>query len=415
MTRQAIRKRWRQASAWVLRVWTSGLWLGLIAQGASFGASMMPVVFGGASALVGVIMVTAPASLLLPVYTLSAASRIPAARGKVEARWQLRLSLGALAVCAVGLASVSLVVLGAERWLQSLWPLGALLSLSMGLYSVAYGLSVRTGLYRSMMKLRFVYGTTVFVGSLFVCLFVLTGPMLLVASSMAFLTASVSVFVERPWIVDDEMTAAVEADFSKPTFRGLMALSLSQAAGNLFAQAGALGVHLLGTAAPMWSVVVRTVSGLQTIGDQLVAPRIDMVTARAVRGPNGGIDKSRSGTSAVKVTILWTLISAAGVAAALLWTNYIARDGEVFYSVSFFILIIGYSITGAGLSPVARILVIQGRVRDRAAWDGFRMLMAALLLLRADSQVFMIGLGLGGIVSFVWYLLLLRKGVRHQR
>jgi hypothetical protein len=256
------------------------------------------------------------------------------------------------------------------------------------------------------MVLRLTYGISVFSLTLAICVFARTGTLILAANSVAYLIAcGIGSALIRSG--GGHPVPSTESDPQAMSLGKLLMLSASQAAGNLFTQAGALGLGLLGAAAPLWSVTVRATSGMQTIGDQLVAPKIDIEQSLSVGSEPGSRRRLMANRLGVRAALAWSVISAVGISIAVAWTLHVGGDGEL--SIGLICLVVGYSITSSGLTPVQRVLPIRGEVRARAAWDLFRLAAALVALASGRRDVFIAVLCAAGVISYVWHLLLISR------
>lgn len=390
---------------------------GLVAQLSTGLASFLPVLFGASDALVDIIQVTAPVALLVPIVSLAASSRIPASIGRREAVASVFVSAAFLTfVCVLALA-VDLALFAHRFGGKFLFLSGVALLFGQGLYGIVQGVLTRVNRYGDLMRFRLAYGVTALFVTFLMCLFSARGSVFVLANALAFTAASGfgafrvrDLWSRRGW--RDLRVVGGGAGLVRVSVgclrRGLV-LGASYSAGGVYAQASSVLVSLFGAGASAWSVAVRISSGMQTIGEQIVGPKLDMmVIASRSDVPRGCRGQGVRGTlnSYARWSLLWAAVAAIAIALGVAWV-WLLSPSTIVLGRGLVFAMVGYLCTTVGISPVMRVLGIAGLVRERVSWDTFRFALGVSILffVRGDSVVWV--LGVSGIVLLAWHTKLL--------
>lgn len=387
---------------------------GLLAQALSLASTFLPVFFQRSDALVVLVTSTAIATIVTPVMSLAAQVRIPSARTALSALMQTRASFATSAVFGV-LVLVSAWAIGDGMGVtQSGYTAAviAALCVSQSIFTIGYSILVRDGTYRNMMLARLAYAGTTFALTFWIVLEDGDGLALCIAAAGGYATGFLVAQLLRrrlPRPVKRQVPLRFFLHHLWRAFSGSLALTLSMTIGALAGQIGALVTPLLGSIAGAWALLIRVMSGFQTLGVVVIGSSIDARIASAAR--------SRDDTALARAIRVANLVGAAVGTVGVL-VSFVAVVGAedailrdpMFLSLVF--ALIGFVGSSIVLAPIGRILGLVGRPVLRLAWDSLRCAALAPALLIAEPASIMTVLALGGLVSLISYYVLLRRATR---
>lgn len=391
-----------------LRSAASGAW-GLLAQALSLTATFLPVAFQRSDALVVLVTFAAIATVVTPVMSLAAQVRIPA----IVSAFNLRVQVIATTIaCLIGGVAVFALVFFLESSWGAFGGLGPLvlasLCVSQAFFTLVYALLVRRGVYRDMMLGRLAYAAATLLFTAGVIATSGDGLYLCVAAAGGYIVgAFVSILMlrrtrsARPRRVGPRRMAMLAIRSARRS----SALTVSLTIGAFAGQVGALVTPTLGDLSAAWALMMRVMSGFQTLGVVIIGSSVDARISAAARAKDAQAVRSSSRAAVligVGIGLLGAVVSVA-LAVILGATSRADSDFLVF-------LFAGLGFVGASiaLAPIGRILGLVGRPAMRLLWDSLRclMMMPALLL---PTRGALAVLTVAGLLSFASYLALLKR------
>lgn len=365
-------------------------WLGLLGQGLSFLAMLMPIAFAEFQQLSTLLVASAGAQVLSYTFTLGFPSVFPRIREAHRMRSAILASGGcASAVCLLLLAAGAGLALAGR-------PGPAAISLAWGgmtacqaLYLMTAGAAVRYGNYPVIATGRLVYGAAMAAGTLIACLWSPTRFGLVLAASLAYVVAATFVcFANRV-----DLAATLTQRERDTTGSGVRAYlrdtreaSVSAAFTGLASQLNLLIIPGIGVYHDAWTGLMRLAGGVTTVSMQLIAPALDIQVSQGVRdhrprdvlrGVKGQL-YAGLGLGVLTIVVALPLLSVVGALDAL--------HGQQVVTVS----VAGtlYVVAMISVSAMFNTLLLLGEDRSRLLWAvGKSALLAAVIVGGGDYRL----------------------------
>jgi hypothetical protein len=379
---------------------------GFAAQGLTLAAAIFPIFIGRDDVLVYLLTVTAPVTIIVHAVVLGAQTRLPMAE-ETQCLTRLSSSLSGilLASACLSMAFVYFFLSSNDLRFQRV-VLGIFLLLPcQALYSLLLALATAELAYSKLMYARLFYGVFTFVGTFIAGLLGAPPLTFLAMAALGYLCGAIPIVWRRlSWTAIRKISTPV---FSFCGFgteisaaRYVIAASLVSGLGS---QIGALVIPLVPShEIGAWAAVVRIMSGLQTVGGQILGPKLDIGFVAGTRHPSSGLIKRIWHRGLIVGTCLGAVcVVSTGVAVA--WIDWSS------FGISLAVAIVGYSATSVFLAPIDRSLTLLGGQRERLVWDVVRAVAGMAIVVWAPSNLVLIILGAVGAGSLLSYLFLLGR------
>lgn len=391
-----------------LRANLGGSLPGFAAQGMTLGAALFPIVIGRDDVLVYMLTVTAPVTIVVHAVILGAQTRLPMAELFLR-RSRLASSLSGILLASAAVSVVFLCVAISSTDVGVIKVvLGFFLLLPcQALYLLLLAFATAELEYSKLMWARLVYGAFSFLGTIIMGLVEAPPLAFLAVAALGYVLGVVPVTWKRVSATSLREIAVLSFGFhgfvnELIAARYVIAASLVSGLGS---QIGALATplvpsHLLGS----WAAAVRVASGLQTVGGQILGPKLDIGIIAGIRNPGSGlIQRTWARGLGIGASLGVLCVLACGVAVAWLERSFV--DSWMALAVA----VIGYSATSVFLAPIDRALTLLGGQRERLLWDLARAATGIAVVLFVPASLLLLGLAGLGCGSLVTYLMLLRR------
>jgi hypothetical protein len=257
----------------------------ILGQGLSFAAMLLPPLMGRVDAMPELVFASSAAAVIYQAMGFAFQELFPVSRNAREASICIIASYWVPALMMGVMAAVSLAFPAVYPRFSRNAGYVALMLLSTAIYNLALAHAVRSANLRALNGMRLLYGTLTFALTGAFCYFRKSDDAAVLATASALLLASAA-----GWAYWRDLFPMLRAAWSGITVSDVLSynrLNLTAALGNLVAslafQAGGLALPRLGRVAGDWAVIARVSAGFGTVGQQIIAPPLEMRFAQAMR------------------------------------------------------------------------------------------------------------------------------------
>ncbi|GAA4378991.1 hypothetical protein [Agromyces bauzanensis] len=382
---------------------------GIVAQGLTFGSTLLPIVWGLNDALIFLVFVSGVVTIAASVTTLAISIRLPPMVEDRDARSLVLASLGLISVSTVvGVATAGVLALAGNRQLAAMFLAAAVLLLGQASFMVSLAIRTRALDYGGIQRRRLAYGVLVFILTLLACLARFDGLGFVLLAAVAYLGA-IACTTRRNRSRSDGGPISL-GDLVRQA-RASIPLVLSGLLGTSAGQIGSLALPLLGQYQAAWAAVVRIAGGFQTVGAQIVGPKVDIDFARRLQSGSAA-----SLTSALRRGVwLSSVIGGLSVlfsVVAVVWIDPEILDKSPAEVGWMLMAVVGFAGFFAGTSVIGRLLGMFGSAMPRLFWDASRLVGAFAALSLLHGIPLLAGIGFLGVLSTALYVALLQLVVR---
>jgi hypothetical protein len=398
-----------------LRTHGKSIGSGIIGQGLSFAAMVLPILFGRIDEVAFLVTVGAVAGVASYTFTWSYASVYPGIVEERQAAVATVTSAGLLV-----LASALMLILGViptVLWqgLQRNMVWAAALTLPLGLNLMITGLFIRNRDYPAIARLRLVSGGTNFPFILVACLLDTHYlPLLVIPTALSsMLTAAWGLYRNRSELrIQIGYTTRLVHVWQH--LRSNLSAAMAALLGGAAFQLVGVATPLMGTAANGWAVAVRLAGGFGTVSQQVLAPMFETDFAHALR--RAELTKAAAyQRRAYFLGLVYSAVCAFGVCVIVVLVNAdkaVADIDRIVLLVS--IAIFSFSILSTSLLP--RNLVIAGGQRRFFQWAAIKLVFGLTLLATLRGLPLLVGLTtLEMLFQFAYYAVAARHLVQLSR
>lgn len=367
---------------------------GIIGQGFSFLAMLLPIIFGKLDQLSFLVVTSSVAGIASYTCTWSYASIFPGIKDEHECAVSTKTSfLLMFLVCGVMLV-ISLDFFPLDKYLKNIawWSSG--LTLVIGSNMIVTAIFVRNRDFDSISHMRLISGILNFALVLVACLstfhFI---PLLVAATIVAFgLTALWGGIKGHPQAIQRGICARVAFREMVAYLRRNSDAALAALLGGGAFQIVGLSTPLLGPLANAWAIAIRLGGGFSTVTQQVVAPLIEVDYAHFIR-TGAEAEAAKLQKKAYMLGCLYATFCAVIVAIAII----LSRAGDAVPQLSTSLLVVGagvftFSIISTSLIP--RNLVIAGGQRLFLTWAAVKVVVGIILLLSTSGLSLLVGLAI---------------------
>lgn len=390
--------------------------VGLLAQGMTIVAGVLPAFFGLDNVLVFILIVNATSTIVAGVSTLAITYRLPTAHVAEPKSQSLILSaLLCTAVLCLGTLGVGVVLyLTLAHHTGSIVAGVAILLAAQAAYMIGQAVLVAADLYPEFMTMRFTYAVILLVGNTLLCLLAGGEFSFVIGIALAYGLAAAMSLV-RPKVRRQAFSRIpYGVSVIRDDIRGGRALIVGQFFNGLSMQSGALASGTLGAFAPAWALATRVTNGFQTIAGQIVTPAIDTTVARGIRTRSRSVVRSGTRNGLVLGSALGLGCLAASTA-MLFITDILPDSASADGLWTFFAATAVYNCLNIAIIPIDRILPFLGRTRFRMVWDIFRAatIVPAIFFLNGETMLVVLTIVSG--IAFVVYVRATAQTVRRYQ
>lgn len=376
----------------------------LVGQLLAMVAVILPLAIGNPVAVVVLVQYSAVAGILNHPCSLAICARAPVMRDQAEATAALAYGTATL----LGFTSIIGLISGVAGY-----PAGvatAVMTACMGLYNIAFATSTRQGNLSALGAQRLVYG-------------ILAVPLAVVGSlasrehEFALLWSGAASYAGATiWVAVGMIKLRSRVDWSAlriPFLSQFLRESLAPASAYLFngisTQAPLLGISGLGSLATPWATASRTAGGWLSVSAQAVVPYYDNLFAMASRNSKSTLNHvfKRSLRSAGAVGGLGVLSSLGLVAILHQWPS---SPTEALLLILASLLYWGTSIVSV---VTLKYMAFLGHHRAFVVWEFSRFAAVMVCFALWTGQARLMALSSVFALSYVAYLTLARRAVRH--
>lgn len=383
---------------------------GLVAQGFTLLASLLPVMFGRVDTLVTIVTLSAVSAILLAGASLAANQLIPV---EVDTRATLeRIGASTYWVLAAGVV-IALAASGIAQLTTGDWVNGAslgLLTASNAAFIVVLAVLVWRKDFRGVMTTRLVYGVGAATLTLMACVADAPAAAYLCALALAYVFAVAAVVRRhlRLWSAGLSAIRLARPDRRIEIVTRSTALVGALTTSAAASQAGALATPLLGPLSGAWAIVVRIMGGFQTLGAQIIGVSIDIRLASAVRSR----DRQRTGRIVWTSSLLALCTGLTGGVIAVLCAGLLVDVPPP--SILFDVGAACFAAGQIALSPIGRSLGFIGPHWVRLIWEIVRLAATVAALICFKDLSLILALAALSVLSFASYWALTAMFVRRM-
>ena len=396
---------------WIRRLRSSGGLTALVAQGTAFLAMLVPIVAGRFDEVSALVFSSALCTVLLGASSGAVQSIYPRVATDQEAEDTLAGAVLSLLLASVLLGGALAI---AATFQTSSWMFVVLTTaqfVGQAAYIVAMAVLVRRGDFAVLARARTLYSFVLLASTLIAVWVADFRESLIAVSALAFLAGACAAAPARSAIAST-LRALPNVTFG--ALRSYWSRSWPAAMADLWdglsSQVGGLLVPFLGAMSGAWAVGTRVAGGFSTIGFQLLAPAFEMPTAQLLR--SGDVVAARRViVRAVLAGATLALIAGAtglGVMAFAVAEAGLGGDEVAMLIVGY----LGYACVPLIYGVVARMLVMAGGERQKAAWGIGRLLLIVACVFLAPRDWMLGGLAMAAVLAVAVYLLLLARQVK---
>lgn len=377
--------------------------LGVLAQGLTFSAALLPIFLGLGEEIVTLVWVSGIATLLVHPASLGAYSVYASIRSDRDAAIALAASLWSLCGTAILLIGGGLII---RAGIDGIWPslliYVGLTILVQGLYFLLLAGFTRVGSFRALMVVRLVYGGSSLAAMAIASTLWRSPYSLVIAAIVAYTVCVLAAYIifrgSLPFRTAVSQSPRAIAMYMRRSGTNVSIFFLT----GFSSQSAALTVGLLGPLAVPWAIAIRVCNGFQTVGAQLIAPRYDIRIAAALRVRNGAEVYRAYCSGTVLGAVLG--LGACGVSLAVMsWNGSFAdlsTTGRWLILVSL-ILYWGPQVTA---SVVEKYLTYGGHNGTRFRWEAVRISALGAVVLFFDESSLLMGLSIVMSACMAWFI-----------
>jgi hypothetical protein len=388
-------------SRWAALRHVSVLRFGLVGQGLTFAAMLLPIVLREGHQIAVLVFTSAIASAAVSTSLMGYQFVFPVIHGPRTASVATRLSLTTLTATSLLLLPLTLVE-GRIGVPGGSFASAAGLLFTMGLYVVTVTRLVRTADTAGIGLVRLLYGGALLTLTGAASIWQVTPLGLTLANTTAYLVPAVYVALRRraPELSSPHVSAAARRRIRRAVLRRSIRPTFSTLADGWAFFLPGIALPGLGIAQQPWAIVTRICGGFSTILLTIIAPPMEARVAKAVRDRDQqaylrGRRVALSIGAALSVTALGT-----GLALAL----YQSWDTAGHWFVPVAVAAGLYFVVLLAVQPINRTPNFVGRHGARLVWDISRASLVTVAFLTTDGIMRLMAIG---VVLSVFGLLLL--------
>lgn len=377
--------------------------LGLLAQGLTFVATLIPIAAGLHSELVTFVVISGIATILVHPATLGVHSTFASIRSPHIAAITIAASTLVLLAAVFSILIVSLVSLVQERPdFASASAATACLLAGQGMYYFVLAYSTRIGSHGLIAGVRIAYSVMIVILTLMASTVARSSYSLPVAAAVSFGLSAIGAMVVLRGVIPWRALADVRFKSILSRAWEMRSTTIIFALSGMSGQVTSLALPFLGQFAVPFAVIARVATGFQTVGAQVIAPRFDVEYARAVRTRNTSMTHATY-TRATKWGIALAIIGVTISLIVLTATESRPLSSEHFVQLlAATILFWGAQICA---STVGKFLTFSGFTRARLIYEFSRALPLTLAVVFLRDEVLLWGLSAVmcvSMISFMW-------------